>query len=254
MTQLIIPDGLAAAFVLLFTRCGSFLVALPAMLGIAIPVTVRVLLAGVLACAMLPLARTRLPALNYFGLGMAFAVLREAAVGFMLAFSTAAVIGAVGMAGETVGAEMELSAAAILRSSASSETLLGDAFMTLAAFLFFACGFQRALILDLGRSLRVIPLGSLTLPGMDGLLKIGAQIFTLGVSLSLPLLIPLLVLAMAQGVLARFVPQVNLLIAAPAAILLAGLALLALDISGLAWAINQAWSGMLSGVLWLPHG
>ena len=43
-------------------------------------------------------------------------------------------------------------------------------------------------------------------------------------------MVPLFVLSIAQGVIARLAPQVNILIAAPAAIVMAGLVLLGLDV------------------------
>ena len=56
--------------------------------------------------------------------------------------------------------------------------------------------------------------------------------FALALGLGLPVMVPLFVLSIAQGVIARLAPQVNILIAAPAAIVIAGLVLLGLDATG----------------------
>jgi flagellar biosynthesis protein FliR len=104
----------------------------------------------------------------------------------------------------------------------------------------------------LARSLDAAPLGRLALPPPEVLLRLGGQVFLIALGLGLPLLIPLFVLALAQGVIARLAPQVNILIAAPAAIVLAGLGLLALDAGGLATGITRAWSSVMTQSLgWL---
>ena len=73
------------------------------------------------------------------------------------------------------------------------------------------------------------------------MVMLGGRIFALALELGLPLMIPLFILSLAQGVIARLAPQINMLVAAPAAILLAGLTLLALDTSGLAAGILRVW-------------
>jgi flagellar biosynthesis protein FliR len=112
--------------------------------------------------------------------------------------------------------------------------------------LFFVGGFHRMLILALAKSLLVAPLGMLSLPDLHHLLGLGGRIFALALALSFPVMVPLFVLSIAQGVIARLAPQVNILIAAPAAILMAGLVLLGLDSAGLGAGIMRAWTSVMT--------
>ena len=65
-------------------------------------------------------------------------------------------------------------------------------------------------------------------------------------------MVPLFVLSLAQGVIARLAPQVNILIAAPAAMVMAGLVLLGLDAAGLGAGIMRAWTSvMMQSMGWL---
>jgi flagellar biosynthesis protein FliR len=59
-------------------------------------------------------------------------------------------------------------------------------------------------------------------------------------------MVPLFVLSIAQGVIARLAPQVNILIAAPAAMVMAGLVLLGLDAAGLGAGIMRAWTSVMT--------
>jgi len=240
MTIQVGPD-LALAFGLLFARAGGVILGLPAMLGVEVPLQVRVLLALVLAAALMPLANVALPAVSGV-LPVALLVARELALGVMLAFAAALVTGAAIMAGDLIGAGMELNSGALVRGAAEMPNIAADSFGAFAGLLFFVGGFHRLLLIALARSLRAAPLGQLTLPSPATLIHSGGQVFVIALGLGLPLLIPLFILALAQGVIARLAPQVNILTAAPAAVLLAGLALLALDATGLAAGITRAWS------------
>ncbi len=244
MKPIVVPDELVIAMMLVFARSAALMLALPAMLGVAVPVRVRLLFAALLAGVLAAASPTRLPSAAY-NAALAYLMLKEIALGLMLAFSASVVMAAVGLAGEMIGSQIELSAAEILRAPLPV-SVLSDSLMALAAFLFFGAGLQRPLIYALARSLQVLPIGSTALPDPSGLIRAAGAIFGLGVAIALPLLIPLLMLALAQGALSRFAPQINLLVAAPAAMILAGFSLILLNASGLTLRIDRAWTeGML---------
>lgn len=248
-----VGDDLALAFVLLFARCSGLTVALPTVLGVAIPVRVRVLLSTLLAGSLMPLAKVALPAAGG-PLPIALMLVRELAVGTTLALAAAVVIGAVMMMGEVLGTGMELHGGAILRGSIEIPNVLGDGLGGLAGMLFFIAGFHRALLLGLGRSLRMAPLGIVTLPGVHNALAMGSAVFVLALELALPVLIPLFILSLAQGVLARLAPQIHILMVAPAAIVIAGLVLLLMDSHGLAIGMVRAWEVMIDQALSWTNG
>lgn len=237
--NLTIGNDLALAFSLLFARAGSVMMALPSLLGVALPVRIRVLLAGVMALGLMPLASVAQSRASGV-LPITLLVVRELGVGVALSFAAAIVVGAVMTAGSVIGGSMDLNTGAILRADIESPNVLGDAWGVLAGLLFFVGGFHRMLLVALANSFTVAPLGMLSLPEPALLLRVGGRMFALGLALSLPLLVPLFVLSIAKGVIARLAPQVNILIAAPAAVVTAGLVLLALDVSGLSAGIMRA--------------
>ncbi len=250
-------DQLALAYVLLFARAGTVLLALPAMLGVALPVQVRILLAALLSAALLPAARlAAAPAQG--ALGVALMVAPEIVLGLLISFATALAVGAVLMAGELIGNTMELQAGGLLRgvsqlsAAAQAPNVLSEALAALAGLVFFVAGFHRSLLLALGKSLSTIPLGAAALPGLHAVLAAAGSIFAICLELALPLLVPLFALALVQGVLARIAPQLNPLMAAPAAMTIAGLLLMLGYSYGLVTGIERVWEAMMDQALgWL---
>jgi flagellar biosynthesis protein FliR len=241
----------ALAFMLLFARSGAVIAALPTLLGVGLPIRIRVLLTAVIAMALMPLASIAMPTAGGI-LAIAVMLLRELAIGLMLSFAASVVVGAVMTAGSVLGGSMELNSGAILRAAVESPNILSDGLGALAALLFFVGGFHRMLIAALAHSLSVFPLGALALPDPHTMTRLCGRLFGLALGLAFPLMVPLFVLALAQGVIARVAPQVNILTAAPAAIVSAGLLLLALDATGLATGMMRIWSGvMMQSVGWL---
>jgi flagellar biosynthetic protein FliR len=243
--NLTIGNDVVLAFGLLFARSGSVLGALPSLLGVSMPVRIRVLLAALIAASLMPLAKVTTP----LAAGIApivILIVRELAIGLTLSFAAAIVVGAVMTAGSVIGGSMEMNSGAVLRGHIEAPNALSDGFGALAALLFFVGGFHRMLILTLAKSLSVAPLGMLSLPDPHHLISLGGRIFALALAISFPVMVPLFVLSIAQGVIARLAPQVNILIAAPAAIVMAGLVLLGLDAAGLGAGIMRAWASVMT--------
>ncbi len=243
--NLTIGNDVALAFGLLFARVGGVMTALPTLLGVSMPVQVRLMLAALIAAALMPLASVTMPTAPGVA-PVVLLVIREIAIGLTLSFAASIVVGAVMTAGSVIGGSMEMNSGAVLRGHIESPNALSDGFGALAALLFFVGGFHRMLILALAKSLLVAPLGMLSLPDLHHLLGLGGRIFALALALSFPVMVPLFVLSIAQGVIARLAPQVNILIAAPAAILMAGLVLLGLDSAGLGAGIMRAWTSVMT--------
>jgi len=243
--NLSVGNDVALEFSLLFVRTGSVMSALPTFLGVAMPKRLRLLLAALIAGALMPLASISMPAASGIG-PIVLMMVRELMVGFLLSFAAAIVVGAVMTAGSVIGGSMEMNTGAVLRAQVEAPNALSDGFGAFAALLFFVGGFHRMLILALANSLSASPLGQLTLPDPHQALRIGGQLFPLALALGFPVLVPLFVLSVAQGVIARLAPQVNILIAAPSAIVLAGFALLALDAGAFGAGITRAWTSVMT--------
>ncbi len=251
--NLTIGNDVMLAFGLLFARTAGVMSALPTLLGVSMPARIRLLLAAVIAMALIPLAAVTMPS----AAGVApivILIIRELAIGLTLSFAASIVVGAVMTAGSVIGGSMEMNSGAVLRGHMEAPNALSDGFGALAALLFFVGGFHRMLILALAHSLSVAPLGMLSFPNPHHLIGLGGRIFGLALAIGFPVMVPLFVLSIAQGVVARLAPQVNILIAAPAAMVMAGLVLLGLDAAGLGAGIMRAWTSVMTQSMEWLHG
>jgi flagellar biosynthesis protein FliR len=245
-----IGNDVALAFALLFARAAGVMMALPQLLGVAMPVKVRLALAIILAIALMPLASVAMPTGGVPAI--AILMIRELAVGATISFAAAIVVGAVVAVGDAIGASMELNSGGVLRGDVQAPNILADSLGVLAGLLFFVGGFHRALMLALGRSIKFLPLGAFGMPDLHSLITLGGHMFALALELGLPVMVPLFVLSLSQGVIARLAPQVNVLMAAPAAMIMAGLTILGLDAYGLSAGIMRAWEFVVSrSIGWL---
>ncbi len=248
-----VGNDTALAFGLLFARAAGLMMALPQLLGVAVPMKVRTALAMLLAAALMPLASVSLPSGGV--LAIAILVIRELVIGATISFAAAIVVGAVIAVGDVAGASMELNSGAVLRGDVQAPNVLADALGVLTGLLFFVGGFHRALILALGRSLTAVPLGTIAMPNIRSLLALGGHMFEIGLDIGLPVMIPMFILSLSQGVVARLAPQLNVLVAAPAAMIMAGLTILGLDALGLGAGITRAWTFVISQSNgWLLNG
>jgi len=248
-----VGNDTALAFGLLFARAAGLMMALPQLLGVAVPMKVRAALATLLAAALMPLASVSLPSGGV--LAIAILVIRELVIGATISFAAAIVVGAVIAVGDVAGASMELNSGAVLRGDVQAPNVLADALGVMTGLLFFVGGFHRALILALGRSLAVVPLGTIAMPDIHSLLALGGRMFEIALEIGLPVMIPMFILSLSQGVIARLAPQLNVLVAAPAAMILAGLTILGLDAVGLGAGITRAWAFVISQSNgWLLNG
>src|ERR1700733_13713914 len=100
--NLSIGNDVALTFGLLFARTGSVISALPSLLGVAMPVRIRVLLAGLIAASLMPLASIAMPVAAGI-VPVVILMVRELAIGLMLAFAAAVVVGAVMTSGSVIG-------------------------------------------------------------------------------------------------------------------------------------------------------
>jgi flagellar biosynthesis protein FliR len=240
-----VGNDIALAFGLLFARAAGVMMALPQLLGVSVPMKVRAALAMLLAAALMPLASLTPPPAGGI-LAIALLVIRELAIGAAISFAAAIVVGAVVAVGDVLGASMELNSGAVLRGDVQAPNILADSLGVLTGLLFFIGGFHRALILALGRSLAVMPLGTFAMPNLHSIIALSGRMFELALDLGLPVIVPMFILSLSQGVIARLAPQLNVLVAAPAAMILAGLTILGLDALGFGAGITRTWEFVIS--------
>ncbi|GAB3505128.1 flagellar biosynthetic protein FliR [Pseudoxanthomonas daejeonensis] len=241
--------GMLGTIMWTMLRTGAMLMAMPLIGTRAVPVRLRVLLAGALAMAIAPMLPPP-PQAGGIDAVTVLGVAREVAMGVAMGFVLKLVFEAGALAGELVSQGMGLAFAQMndpLRGTSSG--VVAQWFYIAFGLLFFAADGHLAMIALLVRSYQVLPIAA---PWGDTGASLGVvvELFSLvlrgGLTLALPVMVALLATNLAFGVLARAAPALNpIQLGLPVAVL-TGLFLLAVLVGELATPVqalfDAAWA------------
>jgi flagellar biosynthetic protein FliR len=141
-------------------------------------------------------------------------VLREIMVGLFLAFALQAVLVSLRLAGEMIGTEMGFNMASILDPTTGVNTPVITQIYELFFFLgFLAVNGHHVLLKALEHSFARAPVGALSLSGDLGFgaLELFGRTFGAGVAFAAPVLVLLFMASLLVSLLARMVPQLNVM-------------------------------------------
>lgn len=196
---------------LLLVRPGMLIVAAPAFGGTYAPPTLKIGLTLMLALAMLPVAP--LPSIDS-PVAVTVAMAREAAIGMSIGFGIRVVTAGAEFAGYLAGFQLGFAYASVVDPQAGARnTVLSSMYGLAALMIFFAINGHHLFLKALAGSYAAMPIG---LGHVDASLAtlVGrslAMIFTVGVQLSAPVVIVLLVVEIGLGLMGRVAPMLNLM-------------------------------------------
>ncbi len=145
------------------------------------------------------------------------AVLGEALIGLTLGLGAAIFVGAAESAGDMLAVQMGLSGANVVNPmSQTMMPILGQFLGLFVTALILASGGHVVILAALSRSLEMLPAGApLDLEGgIKSVIDLGATLLWLGVRMAAPVIAAMMIANTTLGVLARTVPQLNVLMVA----------------------------------------
>lgn len=222
------------AFLLTFVRTGTAIMIMPGIGNAYVPGTVRLHFALAFAFVLFPFLQAKIPVPlpNTFTL---FAmILMEFVIGLFLGTVTRILLSALDVAGMVISTQSSLANAQIFNPAFAGQGSVIGGFITLAGtLLIFDTDLYQLIFSAMIRSYEIFPLGKIPdMASMSTLLIQGvAHSFMIGIQISAPFLVVVLVLYIGMGVMAKLMPQVQVfMIAVPVQIWIA-LVLLALSAS-----------------------
>ncbi len=203
--------------VLVLARVSGFVASMPVFGWRSVPVRVKAGLALVLTilfASVVPVradvvAGTAWPA-------VALMVVREALTGVGMGVAVAVVYAAVRQAGMIIKRQMGLAVAREIDPVTGEQSQPVGLLMEMCFTVFFlATGGHRLLLRLVARSWAVFPVGQWPEAGAaaEAVLDAGLAMLTFGLRLAAPMVAAFLVLAVALAILARILPEMNILIA-----------------------------------------
>ena len=195
-----------------FLRALALLASLPVFSQRTVPVRLKVGLALFIALA----AQASMPAMPVVALDSPQAfmvVLQQVLVGVALGFAVRVVFAAVELGGELIGLQMGLNFAGFFDPvTASQGTATARFFSTIVGFLFVLINGHLAIIAALVKSFEVFAVGDEPFAFLRQAQpqRWGAEVFTLGLWIALPLVGMLLFVNLVLGVISRVAPQISI--------------------------------------------
>jgi flagellar biosynthetic protein FliR len=221
-------------FFLVVIRVGCVLFFLPIWDSRLIPAQIRIYSILVISLALTPVVAGSLPSFPQTWLAAAGLVLREMLLGLSLGLVVRYVFSGIQMAGELMGIQMGFGMVTLVDpQSGIPTTLISDLLMLTATVLFLAVDGHHLLLAVLAQSFGEVPVGGP--PMMPGslfafLVPLGSLMFQLAVKLVAPIILVLFLTQIAMGLVARTVPQVQVMILAFPVTIILGLVFLSLTL------------------------
>jgi flagellar biosynthetic protein FliR len=238
------------AFLLVLCRISGLVFAAPLFSSAVIPARVRILLVMAMSAAVFPFASAHLTVPVTLATALT-GLVGEAAIGLLIGFCITLMFLGVQIAAEFVGHQ-----AGMLIGSAynpmldNSESVLSQLYYFTAMLGFLAIGGHRQLVRSLLSSFETLPPLSFRVTEnlVDLVLDLITVSFEIGIRMSGPTVIALMVALVAMGFISRTVPQLNILtIGFPLKMVLA-LVALALTVMSLEPLLIEAFDTGMDGV------
>ncbi len=196
---------------LLLVRPGMLVVSAPVFGGTYAPTTLKVGLTLMLALAMAPAAA--LPTVDN-PIALSTTIAREILIGMSLGFGVRIVTAGAEFAGYLAGFQIGFAYASVVDPQGGARnTVLSSMYSLIAIMVFFALDGHLHFLRALAESYRAMPIGfghvDASLAGTVG--RVLAMVFTVGVQLSAPVVIVLLVVELGLGLMGRAAPMLNLM-------------------------------------------
>ncbi len=202
-------------FALVLVRVASLLFMMPVFSSRTIPIQLKAAVVLVIALLLTPVAPFSATQLPDNPIGFALLIVAELFTGMTLALLIRFVFAGLQTAGQMVGVQMGLSVANIMDPQSGVQSVIIAQFAYLIALLLFLAANGHLFILRaIYDSFVILPPGRLVLSHslFSIVMDMGRQMFILSVKLMAPVMAILLFSQVALGILAKTVPQINLLI------------------------------------------
>jgi flagellar biosynthetic protein FliR len=201
-------------FTLILTRISAFFLVLPVFGWQAIPLRIKVALTVFLSVFFTFITPLGIDPTNVSTVQAVLLLAGEATYGLAMGLIVALLFSVVILAGRIVERQMGLAMAQVL------DPLTGERSRPLASLLeiifvliFLSANGHHMFLLIVSKSLGAFPPGTVPAIGVltDGVVRAGSAMFIAGLRLAAPMLAAFLILMVALALLARLVPEMNIL-------------------------------------------
>jgi len=201
-------------FAMVLTRLSAFFLVLPVFGWKSIPVRIKVAMTILISIFFSMITQLPLAARQVSVLEAILLIAYEATYGLALGLIAIVLFSAVKFSGRVIERQMGLAMAEILDPLTGERAQpLGSLLEMIFIILFLSANGHHLLLLIISRSYETFPVGSIpTMAALTGgIVKAGSAMLLAGLRLAAPMLAAFLLLMVVLAVLARMVPEMNIL-------------------------------------------
>jgi len=225
-------------FILVLFRAAGVVAFVPFWGSRLIPVKVRIGLCFILAVVFYSVSAgmSFSPTEDIFKLS--WMVLKETAIGTVLGLAGYLVFSGVELAGEMAGMQMGLRMATVVNPQFEAQSSLLAQFNVLFALMvLLAINGHHWFIEGLAKSFRLIPPGGAVLreATFARMIALGGEMFLIGLKMSAPIVVAMLLTNAALGLMVRVVPQMNIFVIGFPVLIAVGLIVLFFSLKAIAY-------------------
>lgn len=207
-------EGQFIAALLLFTRVASMFLFAPAWNSPILPRRVKAVTALAITATLVVSGASGVVAPPASLAVLILMVVREVGVGLVLGMIMEFLFAAVQFGGHIVGSEMGFGMAVIMDPQSGGQVSpIGRVYYYAALLFYLSVGGDRLLLEAFVGNLSRLPLGQLHFSGsiLKALVVLSGEVYTLGFQLVAPVMVALFASSVILGIMARSVPQMNML-------------------------------------------
>lgn len=206
-------------FVLIFTRISGMIFSMPLISTYPIPQQIKIWLCAIVAFILFPMVAANssivvpssMPELMVF-------MFREFAIGYIIGFCATFLFAAVQVGGEFVSIQIGISMSQILDPTTGEQTqVLSQLYTYIATLVFIALNAHQWLFAALYKSFQAFPLSAeWILSGglVSHVLHMSSSIFSIGISMVLPIFCVMFISEVLMGFMSKMMPQMNIFMVA----------------------------------------
>lgn len=212
-------EGQLLIAVLTFLRLTAFIFSMPIIGASMVPSQLKILLSLLLCFIISPVLIMQPQNAPFLQIGfnsdlILFAFAREVFIGLFLGFLFRFFFWAIEMSGQLMSLSIGLSAAQMFNPALDSQSSVIDQFQVgLATLVFLMIGGHHHMLSGLVQSYEFLPLSfdGFSALGVKSLIDMAHESLVIGLKLSSPIVISILLTNLAMGIIGRAVPQINVL-------------------------------------------
>lgn len=204
-------------FMIVFFRIGGMFLLAPVFGNTHIPMPVRIAIALMFAFILYPNVSKNQSMLPSDIISYAFIVLKEIAIGAVVGFAASMVFAAFSMAGQLISNQMGLDMAMVIDPTSQTEeeeSVISIFYNMLAILIFLLINGHHWFIKATAQSFAIIPIGSFnyTMVTLTKVIAVFKSLFIMGIKLSAPALIVLLLTVVVLGLMTKVAQEINVFV------------------------------------------